>query len=168
MRKTAGNVSASLNRAVEFIVVILMAVLVVDVWIGVLDRYLFHWQLPWPEILARYLMIWTVLLAVSCGIARREHIGLTIVLFRLPDGLRRAALIASDMLAIVLFLYVLWFGYGFAASGLNRQAMIFDMSMMPAFAAIPAAAALCALQLALVLVRDGGEHLVADQAGEAE
>lgn len=167
MRQAAGRISAALNRAVEVVVVVLMAALVLDVWIGVLDRYLFHWQLPWPEILARYLMIWTVLLAISCAIARREHIGLTILVDRLPPPLRRGALMASDILALLLFAYVLWYGIGFAASGVDRRAMIFGISMAPAFSAIPVSAALAALQLALVLVRDGGVYALPEQANEA-
>lgn len=168
MRQAAGIASAALNRAVELVVTFLMALLVLDVWVGVIDRYIFHWQLPWPEIVARYLMIWTVLLAVSCGIARREHIGLTIVIDLMPRHLMRAALIIADLLAMILFLYVLWFGWGFAMSGLNRQAMIFGMSLGPAFAAIPVSATLAALQLAFVLVRDGGGHAIPDQVSEAE
>ena len=71
MREMAGQISDRLNRAIEAIVAAIMLLLVVDVWLGVLDRYLLHWQLPWPEELARYLMIWAAMLAVSCGIARR-------------------------------------------------------------------------------------------------
>ncbi|WP_245943981.1 TRAP transporter small permease [Acuticoccus kandeliae] len=144
-----------------------MAALVITVWIGVMDRYFFHWQLNWPEPLARYIMIWTVLLAISCAIARREHIGLTIVLDRLPHALRRSLLILCDILAIGLFLYVVWYGVTFTMSGLNRRALIFGLSMGPAFAAIPTAAALCAIQLALVVLRDGGEQQLLDQANEA-
>lgn len=168
MRAFAGTASAVLNRIVEVVVVILMAALVLDVWIGVADRYVFRWQLNWPEILARYLMIWMAFLAISCAIARREHIGLTVLIDRLPQALRRSALILCDILALGLFLYVLWYGIGFAVGGANRRAMIFGMSMAPAFAAIPAAAALCALQLGLCVVRDGGTQHVAFEAGEAE
>ncbi len=168
MREFAGATSAALNRVVEIAVVILMAALVLDVWIGVADRYVFKWQLNWPEILARYLMIWMAFLAISCAIARREHIGLTILIDRLPAGIRRGAMILSDILAFGLFLYVLWYGIGFASGGANRQAMIFGISMAPAFAAIPAAAALCAIQLALCVIRDGGTQHLAAEAGEAE
>lgn len=167
MREAAGRISAVLNRAVEAVVVILMAALVLDVWIGVLDRYLFRWQLPWPEILARYLMIWTVLLAISCAIARREHIGLTLVVDRLPPSLRRLALMTSDVLAMILFAYVVWYGVSFAAGGVDRKMMIFGLSMAPAFSALPVAGALAALQLGLVLVRDGGVYALPDQANEA-
>ena len=80
----AGRLSHQINRGTEVILAALMVALVLDVWIGVVDRYFFHWQLPWPEVLARYLMIWAAMLAVSSGIARREHIGLTAVLLNLP------------------------------------------------------------------------------------
>ncbi len=161
MRDWAGRLSDITNTAVEALVALLMLILVLDVWLGVVDRYLFHWQLPWPEVLARYLMIWAAMLAVSCGIARREHIALSILLDRLPPALRRSALIAMDALTMGLFLYVFYYGIGFAQSGVNRQAMIFGMSLAPAFAAIPVAAALAVVQLALVLIRDlGTQHLV--------
>lgn len=121
METPIARASARLNRAVELIVAALMVALVLDVWLGVIDRYHFHWQLPWPETLARYLMIWAAMLAVSSGIARREHIGLTTVIDRLPFPLRRALLMISDVLALGLFAFLLWFGIGFA-TGRRQQA----------------------------------------------
>lgn len=163
MREVAGRLSASVNRLVEIVVGLLMALLVVVVWIGVVDRYLFHWQLPWPEAVARYLMIWAALLAVSCGIARQEHIGLTMLADKLPGGMRRGVFLLLDILAMGLFAYLFWYGIAFAIGGASRQAMIFGMSLAPAFAAIPVAAALAFLQLTLVLFRDLGEHHAGSQ-----
>lgn len=144
----------------------LMVALVIDVWIGVIDRYWFHWQLPWPETLARYLMIWAAMLAVSSGIARREHIGLTALLTALPARLRHVILIGMDILAIALFTYVLWFGIGFAQSGATRQALIFGATLEPFFWAIPASAFLAVVQLVLVLLRDCGTQLNQEGASQ--
>jgi len=165
LKSLAERISLGLNRAIEAVVALLMLALVFDVWIGVIDRYWFHWQLPWPETLARYLMIWAALLAVSSGIARREHIGLTSFLMTLPAWIRRAVLITIDILAISLFLYVFWFGIGFAQSGATRQAMIFGVTLEPFFWAIPTSAFLAIIQLALVLIRDQGLQL--EQSAEA-
>lgn len=159
MRNWFSNASAWLNTVVEAIVAGLMLALVFDVWLGVVDRYFFHWQLPWPEVLARYLMIWAAMLAVSSGVARRDHIGLTAFLMVLPLSLRRAFLICMDVLALALFLYVAWYGIGFAQSGAPRQAMIFGASLAPFYAAIPVAATLSSVQLVFVLMRDLGMHL---------
>ncbi|WP_254055799.1 TRAP transporter small permease [Ruegeria sp. EL01] len=127
--------SSRINSVVEGVVAALMLALVLDVWLGVIDRYYFHWQLPWPEVLARYLMIWAALLAVSSGIARRDHIGLTAFVMRLPIRLRRALLIAMDVLALALFLYVAFFGVSFAESGAPRQAMILTIPLLMNFKA---------------------------------
>ncbi|WP_422374376.1 TRAP transporter small permease [Roseibium sp.] len=159
MRDWAAKTSARLNKGVEAVVALLMALLVLDVWLGVVDRYFFHWQLPWPEIIARYLMIWAAMLAVSSGIARRDHIGLTAAIMQVPQGLRRGVLIAIDLCILALFLYVFWYGLGFAESGAKRQAMIFGVSLQPFYAAIPTAAALAVIQTVLVMIRDTGTHL---------
>lgn len=159
MRNLAAVASDRLNTAIEAIVAFLMLLLVLDVWLGVIDRYYFHWQLPWPEVIARYLMIWAAMLAVSSGIARREHIGLTAAIAALPVSVRRALLIAMDVLALALFIYVLFYGIPFAQSGAPRQAMIFGMSLAPFYAAIPVAAAIASIQMLLVLIRDLGGHL---------
>lgn len=158
--RTAASVwSDRINRAVEFITAILMALLVLDVWLGVADRYYFRWQLPWPETLARYLMIWVAMLAISSGIARRDHIGLTGFIGILPVALRRGLLILVDVLTLGLFLYLLIYGVPFAISGLDRGAMIFGSNMAPFYAAIPAAALLACVQLLLALLRDLGTQL---------
>ncbi|MEM6887691.1 MAG: TRAP transporter small permease subunit [Pseudomonadota bacterium] len=159
MRDWAAKTSDRLNKVIEAVVAVLMLLLVLDVWLGVIDRYYFHWQLPWPEVIARYLMIWSAMLAVSSGIARREHIGLTAAVAALPAPVRRVLLIAMDVLALLLFLYVLYYGTPFAQSGAPRQAMIFGMSLAPFYAAIPVAAAIASGQIVLVLIRDLGTHL---------
>ncbi|MBK1696596.1 TRAP transporter small permease [Rhodovibrio salinarum] len=168
MRNLAALSSKHLNRVVEALVVLLMALLVLVVWIGVIDRYIFHWQLPWPQILARYLMIWTALLAISCAIARREHIGLLLAIELVPEVVRRMLLIAADLLGFALFAYLFWYGLDFAAGGINRQAMVFGLSLAPVFAAIPVAAGLSAIQLALVMLRDLGQNPVMGDAMGSE
>lgn len=166
MRQSAARISYNLNRVVEAAVAALMLALIIDVWIGVIDRYYFHWQLPWPEVLARYLMIWAAMLAISSGIARRDHICLTIMLAVLSPFWRHGVLILIDVLAFALFVYVFWFGIGFAEHGGTRQAMIFGATLWPFYSAIPVAAFLAALQLVLVLIRDGGRHLDSPKVAE--
>ncbi|MCZ4273824.1 TRAP transporter small permease [Maritalea porphyrae] len=168
MSELAGVLSARLNWVVERIVALLMLLLVLDVWIGVIDRYIFHWQLPWPEALARYLMIWAAMLAISAGIARREHIGLQGLISKFPESLRRVVVLSLDLVTFALFFYVFWYGIGFAQTGGNRQAMIFGMTLLFPFAAIPVAGAICAIQTLLVALRDRGELITPSVTGMAE
>ncbi|MFT6775565.1 MAG: TRAP-type C4-dicarboxylate transport system permease small subunit [Paracoccaceae bacterium] len=67
--------------------VALLALFVLDVWLGVVARRIIPLPITFTEELARYLMIWMALLAVSCEIAHREHIGVEFVFSRLPGGI---------------------------------------------------------------------------------
>ena len=150
--------SNRINKVVEFVLVVLMTALVINVWLGVIDRYYFRWQLNWPEAFARYLMIWVALLAISSGIARRGHIGLMSFVGRLPIIFRRVLLIFADLVTLSLFTYLFIVGIPFALGGFKREAMIFGLSMGPFFTAVPVAAFLASVQMLLTLLRDLGTH----------
>jgi TRAP-type C4-dicarboxylate transport system permease small subunit len=149
--------SAAINRATELLCAALLAVLVLDIWIGVFGRYVVELPVTWTEELARYLMIWAALLAVSCGVARREHVAVTAVLHSLPAGLRRWTEVAIDLLAFAFFAFLCYFGIDMARQGQTQYATIFDMSMAIPFASVSVSSALVCLQLALTAIRDAGD-----------
>lgn len=69
-----------LTRLLEWLLILSMAVLTLDVLWGVLSRWLAAWgvmagQASWTEELARYLMIWVGLLGGSLAFHHRAHLG---------------------------------------------------------------------------------------------
>lgn len=132
----------------------LLALLVLDVWLGVFARYLVPLPITFMEEAARYLMIWVALLAVSSCIPRREHIGVQVLFEKLPPTARRVLLGGLDLLAIAFFLFLAFYGLGLVERGGKTFTMIYGLSKAMPFAAVPVGAALAALQLALVAVRD--------------
>ena len=152
--ETAARLSQSLNGWVERVCAAILAVLVADIWIGVFGRYVFALPVTWTEELARYLMIWAALLAVSCGIARREHVAVTALIDRLPAATRRWLNVAIDLLAFAFFAFIGYFGIGMTQDGATQYATIFEMTMVLPFAAVPVSSALACVQLALMGTRD--------------
>jgi len=150
----AAAASAALNLWVERACVGLAVILVVDVWLGVLFRYVLPFNLTFTEEAARYLMIWMALLAVSCGIARREHIGVLFLFDALPTAVRHGLLLVLDLIAIGFFLFLFVYGIGFAVSGAAQVTMLYGASKVVPFASVPVATGLAVVQLALVMVRD--------------
>ena len=146
--------SAYLNRRVEWLCAVILAVLILDVGVGIFGRYVIELPVTWTEELARYLMIWAALLAVSCGVARREHVAVTAVLERLPQKLQRQLGVAIDALGIAFFVFLCYFGIGMTRQGATQYATIFEMTMWLPFAAVPVSSALASVQLALTGVRD--------------
>jgi TRAP-type C4-dicarboxylate transport system permease small subunit len=164
---SAGRLCARLNRWVELLCAAILAVLIVDVWIGVFGRYVFDLPVTWAEEFARYLMIWAALLAVSSGTARRDHVAVTALLHLFPPGLQRWLGIAFDALAFAFFAFLCYFGIGMTQDGLTQYATIFGMTMALPFAAVPVSSALVCVQLVLVGLRDfAGPAAPAALAGE--
>jgi TRAP-type C4-dicarboxylate transport system permease small subunit len=150
----AHRASDRLAWLVDRVCIALMVLLVLDVWLGVLVRYMWPLPITFMEEAARYLMIWVALLAVSSCIARREHIGVQAVFGALPLGARRVLLLVLDLMGIAFFALLFFYGIGLVDRGGRTFTMIYGLSKAVPFAAVPVAAAIAAVQLALVAVRD--------------
>jgi len=159
--------SQRLNKVVEVTVVVLMVLLVLDVWLGVLVRYFVDLPLTFTEEAARYLMIWMALLAVSIGIARREHIGVLLLFDRTRGLFRHLMLGTFDLLGLFLFGFLLYYGVDFAVGGMQRLTMIYDMPKAVPFTAVPVACGLACIQIVLSGVRDQAKLLAEPAVGSA-
>lgn len=157
--------SMRVNRLVEVVCALLVAALVLDVWAGVVARYLTTAGLTWTEELARYLMIWAALLAVSIGVARREHVAVTFICDMLPKLPRRLLLIGFDLIAFGFFAMLGVYGVPMTEAGATQYTTMFGMTMWLPYAAVPVSCALACLQLVLVALRDYGGEV--DDAPEA-
>jgi len=152
-RILAWNLGKKLNWWVERLCALLVAVLVLDIWFGIVARYVLELGITWTEELARYIMIWAALLAISCAAHRREHIGLDFLSRLLVPAQRWILQAAIDSLGIAFFLFLFVYGVGMAADGASQYAMIFGMTMVVPYASVPVAAALTALQILLAASR---------------
>ena len=148
------RISRQVNWFVERACVALMVLLVLDVWLGVLARYVIPFEVTFTEELARYLMIWMAMLAVSSGISHREHIGVLVIFGRLPPQGRKLLAVAFDIIAFAFFALVLFYGIGFVERGFSRFTMINGIPKGYPFIGIPLAAAAACIQLGLVAVHD--------------
>lgn len=146
--------SRKLNWLVERFCVLLLVLLVLDVWLGVLVRYALPLKWTFTEELARYLMIWMALLAVSCGICHREHIGMLVVFERFPPAMRKWLAVSFDLIAFGFFAIILVYGLGFVERGFSRFTMINGIPKAYPFMGVPLAAGLACIQLLLVAVHD--------------
>ncbi len=154
MADRAISASRRVNWLVERFCVLLLVLLVLDVWLGVMVRYALPVKWTFTEELARYLMIWMALLAVSSGISHREHIGMLVLFERFPAAVRKWLAVTFDLIALGFFAIILIYGLGFVERGFSRFTMINGIPKAYPFMGVPLAAALACIQLALVAVHD--------------
>ncbi|RAH96723.1 TRAP transporter small permease [Acuticoccus sediminis] len=106
MKRIALGVLAGIDTGVRLLVIGCVAVMVTVVSAQVGMRYLLNSSIDWAEEVSRLAFVATVFLAIPLGLRDRAHVGIDILVSRLPaplrDGLARLlALLAAGMLLVV-------------------------------------------------------------------
>lgn len=152
--RVINRLADQLNWFVERACALLVGAMIVIIWFGVVERYFLELGVTWTEELSRYVMIWAALLAVSCGAYYREHIGLELVQQRLSQKVGRYLVFVLDIISLLFFVFLTYYGIGMTHSGASQYATIFGMTMVVPFAAVPVSSTLTALQIFAAMIRN--------------
>ena len=98
------------ERALEWLVVFLMAALAVEVTVGVVFRFSGH-SLDWYDEVAAIMLAWLTFYGAALASVKRAHIGCPEVMALLPGRLRLAFRVIAEILVIGFFLLMGWMGY---------------------------------------------------------
>ncbi len=141
-----------LGKITLFVVIILTGILVITVLTGVFFRYIIRDSLSWTEELARYLMIWAALLAVSVGIKDKEHVGIQLLIKQFPPRITKFITFVVYIITII-FLAVLTFkGYQVADKAKNQLSLALNISMYWPLMSIPVSGALAIIQQLIQMI----------------
>lgn len=128
------------ERALDALVVVLFAIMFGVIVVQIALRYLFNHPLVWTDEAAQYCFVWVSFLGWTMAARRRIHIGINVVVDRLPAGARRALhalwCIAGAGFAAVLFVVGVVIAY---RNGDVRMVSI-DFTFWPVYLAVPVAA----------------------------
>lgn len=98
------------ERALEWLVVVLMAALASEVTLGVLFRT-FGDALVWYDEVAAILLAWITFYGSALASVKRAHIGCPEVMAFLPSRLKFVFRVIAEVLTIGFFLVMGWMGY---------------------------------------------------------
>lgn len=136
---------AALENAVEGVLLVLMAVLCVDVFLGVFSRYVLVRTFTWYDEIARLMFVWIVFLGAAVAVKRGAHFRLHLLVDRFPRRLRRAAEVLTILVVIGFGLLLVQQGRVLMELGQFQQTPVMGLSKSYVYAAIPAGGALMIL-----------------------
>ena len=90
----------AVSRALEFAIAAALAAMVVLVFGNVVMRYGFNSGITVSEELSRWLFIWGTFLGALVALREHGHLGMDLVVSRLPPGGKRACLVLSHALML--------------------------------------------------------------------
>ena len=98
----------------DWLLIIALTALVVDVVWGVFSRYVLNEQAKWSEELARYLLVWLTFLGASVAYRRNMHPGIDIVYAQMPVPIQRMISIFIHFISTALFGVMICYGIQFS------------------------------------------------------
>lgn len=105
-------VKAALVRLLEWIVIVVVAALVLDVLWGVCSRFVLRSPSRWTEEVATILLIWVSLLGAAVAFGRNEHLGIDYLVKKFdPSASRLMAILAQILVAVFAGAVMVYGGY---------------------------------------------------------
>ena len=100
----------TLNRGIEWLLIILMGALTIVVTWQVIARYIMTNPSSWTEELARFMLVWVSILGAAYVSGKREHIAIDILQQRMQPEKKRKFQILIDVIIILFALFVFVIG----------------------------------------------------------
>ena len=105
------KIAEAFITAIEWWTAFLLAAMVVVVALGVLFRYAFGAALVWYDEFASYLLVWLTFYGAVVASYRRRHIGLEVLVERLPAGWKRAVELTAEACVFGFQIVLCYFGW---------------------------------------------------------
>lgn len=104
------RVRAAYEKFLEAIVILLMAVLAIEVTVGVVYRSS-GYALVWYDEVASILLAWLTFYGSALAAVKRAHIGCPEVMALLPPRVKLVFRVIAEVLVIAFFALIAWVGY---------------------------------------------------------
>lgn len=129
-----------LNKGLKWILITLLVIMVLIVLTEICLRYIItKHSLPWSEELARYLMIWMVMLAAGLGFSYNSHIGVNFIVDKLikTPQINKFFKLITYIIVMVFSIYLVIFGWKIAQKVSFQQSSALRISMFWAYLSLP-------------------------------
>lgn len=131
------QLSQTLGRLLEWILITLMVTLTIVVIVAVVYRKMGA-SLSWYDEIASIMLSWITYYGAALAALRRRHIGFDGIILALPPTLRKLAIIIAEILVLAFFGLLAWAGWevlkvleGEALVSLTWMPIQFTQSVIP-------------------------------------
>ena len=134
-----------LSNGVEWVCMVLMVVLSIDLLLGVFSRYVLVRTFTWYDEIARGCFVWLTFLGAAVGVKRQAHFRLRILVDRLSPRLHQATVILLPLVVIIFAGVLIQQGLVFLELGKFQQTPVMGLPKTWIYVAIPTGGALMIL-----------------------
>ena len=158
MQKVSYLINQMVNGQVRFCKTMLVGLgisMTVLILVQVFFRYVVDHSISWSEEAARYMMIWMGSLGAVVALRQGRHIGVRVLVERLPDQSYNKFIVPLVQLVIGVFLVILfWQGVGLSLANYDQLSPALEIPMLFPYAAVPIGALLMIISIVADILED--------------
>jgi TRAP-type C4-dicarboxylate transport system permease small subunit len=139
------RVMDGINNIVKYLVSLLFIIMVTLVAIQVLTRFVIDYPISWTEEIARFLMIYIVMLGSSLLVRKNGHIAVDFLLEIVSANTKKKIELINIVICGIFFIIFAYCGIELTIAVISQVSPTLQFSMALAYAAIPIGAILMIL-----------------------
>jgi len=106
----SGSIFNKVNKILEWFMISIFALLVLDVLFQVFSRYILGTSFTWTEELARFSLIWMTVIGAAYLNAKKEHLSMDFLYDKLSEANKRKASLLIEFFVFLFALIVMVIG----------------------------------------------------------
>jgi len=147
-----------LDSGLEWICIALLAVITVDLFLGVCSRYVLRSTFVWYDEVARAFFMWLVFLGAAVAVRKGAHFSLHLLVDMMPPRLKSAVLLVAPLTIVVFSVTLVSLGWDLMLHGASQSTAVMGMPMSWVYASMPVGGSFMAIYAVLLLIERPGEE----------
>jgi C4-dicarboxylate transporter DctQ subunit len=121
--------STIIDRLEEILISVLLGVATILVFAQVVARYVFNKGITWaPEIVEDF-FLWTVMIGASYGFKHGVHLGVDVLMKKLPPGPRRIMALIAVVISLAFTVYMAYLSFFYVHEAYKMELMTVDLEI---------------------------------------
>ncbi len=122
------NLSFILNNLEDLVAAFFISITTILVVINIVLRYIFNSGLVWSEEVATGCFVWSVFIGAVAVFKHRGHVGVDIIVKKLPVGLQKAVMLITDVILVGLNGYMAYLSVLYISKSYTKMTPVLGIS----------------------------------------
>jgi len=118
-----------IDRLEEILISVLLGVATILVFSQVVARYVFNAGITWAPELVQHLFLWTVMIGASYGFKHGVHLGVDVLMKKLPEGPRRTMALVAVVISLAFTLYMAYLSIFYVHDAYKMDLITVDLQV---------------------------------------
>lgn len=137
LNRVLQKISYGIYRVFFVFATITFTALLIMLLVNVFSRNFLTGSITEVEEFSKFVFTWMMFMGISIGVYHKKHLGVEFVVEKYPKKVKRAFVLFSDILTMVLFLVLIVYGFKYSASTMRMYSPILHIPYGMVYLCIP-------------------------------